>query len=150
VYLNPAAEKIYGRTASAFYADPRLFINIVHPEDRPRVAKMLPELIEQGTMTIQYRIVRPDGEVRWLEDKTAIARDADGRPVRFDGVANDITERKAREAQFQAEQEQLDEFAMPWIWCQRWCANSMVKSCSGDEALRRFMARGRGHGAQLP
>jgi PAS domain S-box-containing protein len=110
LYLNPAAERIYGRTASAFYAYPQLFMNIVHPEDRPRVAGMLPELIEKGTMTIQYRIVRPDGEVRWLEDNTAIARDADGRPVRFDGVASDITDRKAHEAQLHAKQEQLDEF----------------------------------------
>jgi PAS domain S-box-containing protein len=94
LYLNPAAERIYGRTASAFYADPQLFMNIVHPEDRPRVAQLLPELIEKGTMAIQYRVVRPDGEVRWLEDNTAIARDADGRPVRFDGVASDITERR--------------------------------------------------------
>jgi PAS domain S-box-containing protein len=98
LYLNPAAERIYGRTASAFYADPQLFMNIVHPEDRPRVAQLLPELIEKGAMTIQYRIVRPDGEVRWLEDHGAIARDAGGRPVRFDGVASDITERKAHEA----------------------------------------------------
>jgi diguanylate cyclase (GGDEF)-like protein/PAS domain S-box-containing protein len=98
LYLNPAAEMIYGRTASAFYADPKLFMDIVHPEDRPRVAEMLPELIEKGTMTVQYRVVRPDGEVRWLEDHTAVARDAGGRPVRFDGVASDITERKAREA----------------------------------------------------
>jgi PAS domain-containing protein len=62
-------------------------------------------------MTIQYRVVRPDGEVRWLEDNTAIARDADGRPMRFDGVASDITERKAHEAQVQAKQPQLDKFA---------------------------------------
>lgn len=111
LYLNPAAERIYGRAAGAFYADPKLFINIVHPEDRHRVAKMLPELIERGSMTIQYRVIRPDGEVRWLEDNTAIARGPDGRPARFDGVASDITGRKAREAQSQAKQEQLDKFA---------------------------------------
>ncbi len=99
LYLNPAAERIYGRTASAFYADPKLFMSIVHPEDRLRVAQMLPELIEKGTMTIQYRVVRPDGEVRWLEDNAVIARATDGRPVRFDGVASDITERKWHEAQ---------------------------------------------------
>ena len=85
LYLNPAAEKIYGRAASAFYADPKLFMNIVHPDDRPRVAQMLPQLIEQGTMALQYRILRPDGEVRWLEDKATIAYGAGGRPVRFDG-----------------------------------------------------------------
>ncbi|WGJ15952.1 PAS domain S-box protein [Methylocapsa sp. D3K7] len=111
LYLNPAAEKIYGRTASAFYADPKLFMSIVHPEDRPRVAKMLPQLIEQGTITLQYRILRPDGEERWLEDKATIAYGEGGRPVRFDGIANDITERKVREAQFQARQERRDEIA---------------------------------------
>jgi PAS domain S-box-containing protein len=98
LYLSSGAERMYGRTASAFYADPKLFMDIVHPEDRQRVAQMLPELIEKGSMTIQYRIVRPDGEVRWLEDTTKIARDADGRLARFDGIASDITERKAREA----------------------------------------------------
>lgn len=60
--------------------------------------QMLSPLIEKGAMTIRYRVIRPDGEVRWLEDKTAVARDAEGRPVRFDGVASDITEREAREA----------------------------------------------------
>jgi diguanylate cyclase (GGDEF)-like protein/PAS domain S-box-containing protein len=94
LYLNPAAEKIYDRPASAFYADPTLFMNIVHPEDRPRVAGMLPELIEKGAMTIQYRVVRPDGELRWLEDRPVTVRGGDGRLVRFNGVASDITERK--------------------------------------------------------
>ena len=98
LYLNAAAERIYGRAASAFYADPHLFMDIVHPEDRPRVAQMLPELIEKGTMTVQYRIVRPNGEVRWLEDNVGVARDADGRIEQFDGVASDITVRKAHEA----------------------------------------------------
>ena len=109
LYVNPAAETIYGRPASAFYADPKLFMNIVHPEDRPRVAQTLPELIEKGTMTIQYRIVRPDGEVRWLDDNAAIARDADGQVVRFTGVAIDITDRKTHHAQFLAKPEQLEE-----------------------------------------
>jgi len=42
---------------------------MVHPEDRPRVARMLPELIEKGAVTIQYRVVRPDGE--YAGSKTA-------------------------------------------------------------------------------
>ena len=101
LYLNPAAERVYGRPASAFYEDPGLFLNIVHPEDRPRVAGVLPELIERGSLTLQYRIVRPDGEVRWLEDRVAVARNAKAHPLRFDGVAHDITEHKAHEAQLQ-------------------------------------------------
>ena len=49
------------------------------------VEKMLPQLIEQGTITLQYRILRPDGEERWLEDKATIAYGEGGRPVRFYG-----------------------------------------------------------------
>ncbi len=102
LYLNAAAERIYGRTASAFYADPKLFMNIVHPEDLSRVAQIPRELIKKGAMTVQYRIIRPDGEVRWLEDNIAIARGADGRPERFDGIATDVTE--ARLAQTMLEE----------------------------------------------
>ena len=97
LYLNPAAEQVYGRPADAFYKDPGLFLSIVHPEDRERVSDILPALVEKGSATLQYRIIRPDGEVRWLEDKLAIACSADGRPVRFDGVATDVTERLAAE-----------------------------------------------------
>ena len=97
LYLNPAAERVYGRSAGAFYQDSELFLNIVHTEDRERVAQMLPGLVEKGPVTIQYRIVRPDGEVRWLEDRVAVARSADRRPIRFDGIASDITERRAHE-----------------------------------------------------
>lgn len=72
IYLNPTAERDYGRPATAFYKDPELFLNVVHQEDRERVAQMLPELVEKGGMTVQYRIIRPDGEVRWLEDKMVV------------------------------------------------------------------------------
>ena len=99
LYLNPAAEKVYGRPAEAFYRDPALFLNIVHPEDLERVMGILPALVEKGSATLQYRILRPDGEVRWLEDKLAVAYGADKKPARFDGVATDITERKEQEAQ---------------------------------------------------
>ena len=99
LYLNPAAERVYGRSAINFYEDPQLFLNIVHQEDRQWVTEVLPELIEKGSMTLQYRIVRPDGEIRWLEDRMAVARNAKGEPERFDGVATDITERMEHETQ---------------------------------------------------
>ncbi|MGH8655617.1 MAG: PAS domain-containing protein [Gammaproteobacteria bacterium] len=72
---------------------------MVDPQDRGQVIGMLFKLVEKGSMTIQYRIVRPDGEIRWLEDRVVVASGPEGRPVRFDGVASDITERKSHEAQ---------------------------------------------------
>jgi two-component system sensor kinase FixL len=109
LYLNPAAEKVYGRSAGAFYQDPELFMNIVHTEDREQVAKMLPMLIEKGSLTIQYRIVRPDGEVRWLDDRVSVARSSEGRPDRIDGVASDITERKRAEAEQERTERRVQE-----------------------------------------
>ncbi len=93
------AERVYGRPVKAFYDDAGLFFNIVDPRDRGQLIGMLSKLIEKGSMTIEYRIVRPDGEIRWLEDRVVVAYCPEGRPVRFDGVASDITERKSHEAQ---------------------------------------------------
>ncbi|MGH8614352.1 MAG: putative bifunctional diguanylate cyclase/phosphodiesterase, partial [Gammaproteobacteria bacterium] len=99
LYLNPAAERVYGRPVKAFYDDAGLFFNIVDPQDRGQLIGMLSQLVEKGSMAIEYRIVRPDGEIRWLEDRVVVASGPEGRPVRFDGVASDITERKRHEAQ---------------------------------------------------
>ena len=99
LYLNPAAVRVYGRPASNFYEDPTLFLKIVHPDDWMRVAEVLPELLEKRAMTLQYRIVQPDGKIRWLEDRMAVARNSNGTAERFDGVATDITERKEHETQ---------------------------------------------------
>jgi diguanylate cyclase (GGDEF)-like protein/PAS domain S-box-containing protein len=131
LYLNPAAEKIYGRPASAFYADPTLFMNIVHAEDRPRVARMLPELIEKGAMTIQYRVVRPDGEVRWLEDRPVIVHGADGRMVRFNGVASDITERKRLTAKMEYRGKLLHAVSL--------AAKELLTSTAIDESMAKVL-----------
>ena len=98
LYLSPAAERIYGRPVADFYATHDLWLRIVHPEDRQRVQDSLSELLKRGTLTLQYRILRPDGEVRWLEDRARMVGDAHSQPLRFDGVATDISERKSHEA----------------------------------------------------
>ncbi len=97
LYLNAAAERVYGRPTSAFMADQALFLSIVHPLDRSRVAAMLPSLTEASSVTIEYRIVRPDGEIRWLEDRVTAVPGVDGVLERFDGVASDVTVRSAQE-----------------------------------------------------
>jgi diguanylate cyclase (GGDEF)-like protein/PAS domain S-box-containing protein len=95
LYLNPAAERVYGRPVSDFFADNRLWLDIVHAEDRRSVEASLATLIAHGSVTLEYRIVRPDGSVRWLEDRARVIRAADGTPLRIDGVASDITERRS-------------------------------------------------------
>jgi len=95
LYLNPAAERVYGRPVSEFFADGKLWLNIVHPEDRHRVENSLGELLANKAITLEYRIVRPDGSERWLEDKARVIHAPDGTPIRIDGVASDISERRS-------------------------------------------------------
>ena len=95
LYLNPAAERVYGRPVCDFFADPRLWLGIVHPDDRHRVQRSLGALVANDAITIEYRIVRPDGSERWLEDRARAISGPDGKLVRIDGVASDISERRS-------------------------------------------------------
>jgi diguanylate cyclase (GGDEF)-like protein/PAS domain S-box-containing protein len=96
LYLNPAAERVYGRPVRDFFADSSLWLGIVHPDDRHRVRASFAALGINDAVTLEYRIVRPDGSERWLEDRARVSNGLDGTPVRIDGVASDITERRSQ------------------------------------------------------
>lgn len=101
LYMNPAAHFIYGRPVNDLIADPTVWISTIHADDRAQVMEWLREIHSTEAMTLQYRIVRPDGEVRWLEDCARMVRDPCGRPLRLDGVATDISERRLRDARIE-------------------------------------------------
>jgi PAS domain S-box-containing protein len=92
VYISPAYEQIWGRSPASLYASPRSFLDAIHPEDRSRVEAALARQAE-GTYREEYRIVRPDGSVRWIRDRAFPVRDANGAIYRIVGIAADITER---------------------------------------------------------
>ncbi len=98
LYVNPACEQVYGRPATDFFERPDLWIEAVHPDDRDRVQQESGALFEEGRSNLEYRIVRPNGEIRWLSDRKHLILDSAGDPIRLGGLATDITERvKARE-----------------------------------------------------
>ncbi|MCT7995832.1 PAS domain S-box protein [Laspinema olomoucense] len=97
LYLNPAFEKIYGRSRQEFFENPELWRAVVHPDDSDRVRQFFEALLVQGSQDVEYRIIRPDGEVRWLEDRAHLLYDPTRQGFRMDGVARDITERKQAE-----------------------------------------------------
>ncbi|HUH93471.1 MAG TPA: ATP-binding protein [Casimicrobiaceae bacterium] len=70
-----------------------------HPADRERVLAGFRRALEEGTdaYEMEYRIVRPDGELRWIFGRGRIIRDANGKPVRYSGIDLDITDRKVAE-----------------------------------------------------
>ena len=95
LYLNPAAQRVYGRPVSEFFDDANLWLDIVHPDDRHRVQNCLGELFAKQAITLEYRIVRPDGSERWLEDRARLIHAPDGTPIRIDGIASDVSERRS-------------------------------------------------------
>jgi diguanylate cyclase (GGDEF)-like protein/PAS domain S-box-containing protein len=101
LYVNLAAEKVFGRPASEFYNDRYLWFKIVHPDDKKLIKQQLQRLHETGRVETEYRIVRPDGEVRWLYTRSQMIYDAAGKAIRVDGTDTDITERKLAQTRLQ-------------------------------------------------
>jgi len=92
LYLNPACEKLFQITAEGLQTDPRLWLQVVHPEDRPRVQAAMNQLIEEQTMEpIEYRVFGEDGAERWVRTQVFPVTDPYGNVGRFVGIAHDIT-----------------------------------------------------------
>src|SRR5882762_9377367 len=94
LYISPAYEKIWGRSCRALHASPRDWIDAIHPEDRQRVLEAAVAKQARGDYDEEYRIVRPDGSIRWIRDRAFPVADSEGRTYRIAGVAEDVTERK--------------------------------------------------------
>jgi len=94
-FVNSAVERIYGYTVEEWLADPTLWERTIHPDDRGRVFAEFTEA--QNTFepcVIQYRILRKDQAIRWVEDHVIWEKDEQGNVVSMNGVMYDVTERK--------------------------------------------------------
>ncbi len=95
IYLSPAYEHIWGRTVQSVYENPDSCFDPVIPADRPALDEALQKLKSGAELgDIEFRIVRPDGETRWLHCTASALRDAGGRIERLTGFVRDVTERK--------------------------------------------------------
>jgi PAS domain S-box-containing protein len=93
IYVSPAYAMIWGRPEQTLYDNPRSFLDAIHPDDRARITAALPRQAEGGYHE-EYRIVRPDGAVRWIRDRAFPVKDARGHVYRITGIATDVTERR--------------------------------------------------------
>ena len=97
LYLSPGFETISGRSIDEVYQKPATWSELVHPDDRDRVFKTALSQPVTEEYDIEYRILRPDGAIRWLRDRAFPVRDESGAVYRVAGIAEDITERKLAE-----------------------------------------------------
>jgi PAS domain S-box-containing protein len=91
VYVSPAYETVWGRSVRSLLDRPETFLEAVHPEDRARVTQAR-ERLATGTYDIEYRVVRPDGTVRWVRSRAFPVLDTAGAFDGVAGIAQDITE----------------------------------------------------------
>lgn len=99
LYISPAYVRVWGRSCESLYADRFSFLEAVHPEDRANVIASLAKDGQEEGNDIEYRIVQPSGEVRWIHARFFPVRNSLGKVYRFVGIAEDITERKLADTQ---------------------------------------------------
>jgi PAS domain S-box-containing protein len=94
-YVSPAFERIWGRPVAELYAKPQAWSLYIHPDDRADVIDAFETLKgDSPSLDLEYRILRPDGEIRWVRSRGFRILDAAGVLIRHTGIVTDITERR--------------------------------------------------------
>ncbi len=101
IYVSPAYERIFGRSAALLLADYGEWRNSIYPDDLDYAAESLAKVLETGAVEFrEYRIIRSDGQLRWLSDKCFVSpRSGAGQGCVIVGIAEDITEKKRLEGE---------------------------------------------------
>lgn len=106
LYVNHKYEQMWGRATESLYQQPTSFLEGIHPEDRDRILASI-EKQNHGQYDEQYRIVRPDGSVRWVRSRVFPIQDEVGQVYRLTTVVEDITQEKRVEAELRKSEAKL-------------------------------------------
>src|SRR5215203_5666752 len=98
VYVSPQIESVLGYSPEEYLANPDLRSQTIHPEDRGWVLQEDMHTDETGEpYSVEYRRISYDGRVVWVRDDAMLVRDSEGRPLFWQGILMDVTERKHQE-----------------------------------------------------
>jgi len=92
IYVSPAYEEIWGRSCQDLYDRPIEWADAIHDEDRDRVAAAFFEEATADGFDQEYRVMRPDGSIRWIRDRGFPIRNDAGEVQRIAGIAEDVSE----------------------------------------------------------
>ncbi len=96
-YISPQYEELFGYTPEERQANPTLWRELLHPEDRARAVEAARLSYEEGGFSEDYRMVARDGRIVWVHDETVLIKDEEGKPLFWQGVMYDISEQKRAE-----------------------------------------------------
>ncbi len=102
LYVNSSFERIWGRSAEQLYENPDTWLEAIHPADRQRVKEAFIRDAKAGRYQCEYRIIKPDGSIRWIADRGTPILNASGEPYRIAGLAEDISQKRELEKQVTA------------------------------------------------
>jgi PAS domain S-box-containing protein len=110
VYINSAFKKVFGRTCQSLYDNPHLSIDTIHPEDRERIVQAYKEVDYTAKYLYdeQYRIIRPDGTIRWVWARAFPICRENGKTMRSVGICDDITSIKEYEKSLSQAKEEAE------------------------------------------
>jgi PAS domain S-box-containing protein len=131
LYVSPSFERIWGLKAEALYANPKLWMESVHPEDRERVKTALERWINGGSIDhqeVEYRILRPNGAIRWIHQRGVLTLNQEGSPYLASGISTDSTDRKQAEVDAQAH-----------VWFLE-CMDRINRAIQGTNDLEQMMS----------
>ncbi|TWI74207.1 PAS domain S-box-containing protein [Desulfobotulus alkaliphilus] len=107
LYVSPAYETLWGRNCQSLYENPQGFMEAVHPLDKNAVCSAFELYASSGRFDMEYRILRPDGSLRWVHARAFPVRGEDGSLLHHAGIATDITAKKLTEQQKEEFHERL-------------------------------------------
>ena len=111
VTWSATEEELHGLLPGSFSHRFDDWVRLVHPDDRERVIAAHEKAVAEGTgADLEFRVIHPDGDVRWLSSAGKVFPDADGRPARMVGINQDVTQRKRALQELQRANAQKDEF----------------------------------------
>ena len=107
---TPSCLAVTGYAMEEFIQDPNLWLTMVPEEDRPAVLEHARAALEGRSLTpLEHRILRKDGQIRWIRDRVVVRRDHAGRVVFYDGILTDITEEKRAQQEVQQLAQNLEQ-----------------------------------------
>jgi PAS domain S-box-containing protein len=109
LYVSPQVDALLGYSPEEYMANPKIWEELLHPEDRERVLAVDARTEITGEpFRVQYRIRTRDGDVAWIRDEATLVRDEEDRPLFWQGVMYDITDQKRAEEEVRQLNEELE------------------------------------------
>ena len=107
VYVSPRYSEIWGQPSENLYQNPDIWMQSIHPEDIDRINQAHALTADSGAFSEEYRIVRPDGEIRWIWGRCFPLKNAQGNIEQIAAVAEDISDRKIAAIALQQSEQRL-------------------------------------------